>query len=142
MPIEQKRAIADSLDVVGGWEPWQIILISAAIILPILITIGFVAYMKYWKPKKDKNGNSKKPPQDLSRICVSDVRFSSIETNVASIKTGNESIREEIKQVITSLREVRVNQSDMMKEITESKENDADHKARINALEREVFKGG
>lgn len=139
---EQKRAIAEGLDAVGAWEPWQILLISAAIILPILFTVGFVAYMKYWKPRKEKNGNGKKPPQDLSRVCVSDDRFSKIETGIASITTGIEANKEELKQVITSLREVRANQSKISEEITESKENDADHRARIKSLEREVFKGG
>lgn len=114
IPVEQKQAANQALNTVGTWEPWQVVLIF----IPIVLLVGYFLYLKYG-------------------------RKSSVSSPTNGVKAAIDGIKTELKEVLLSLREIRDRQDDAIDRLSriekESSANDANHEARIVAIERETF---
>lgn len=138
-------AVADSLNALGQWEWWQILLVSFGGWIPFL---GYKYLMK--KLDKSKNGNGKTTTTPVN----GHVALTQIDKRIAEAVLGiNNRItdtRKDLGQVLTSTREIRDNQEtntqainnltvEVAKGVGESKKNDGKQFLAIRNLENKVF---
>lgn len=137
-------AVADSLNALGQWAWWQIVLISLC---------GYVPYLiyKYVMKKLDKkNGNGKTaptPPNGQIALHQIDER---IKAAAKGFNTRMDDLRQDFTESLTSIREIRDNQEtntksindlrvDMAKGVGESKRNDGKQFQAIKNIELKLF---